>query len=88
VLRLERAAVANHRTTRVHNGSAPAPKFFFAPPLKFFFLQAATAAEPKLSPALTPGSLERRTHEPKKSPDEQRRGCAPRGHHLLPRIRK
>jgi len=40
----------------------------------------ATAAEPKLSPARTLGGLERGTEEPKKSPDEQRRGCAPRGH--------
>ena len=31
--------------------------------------QAAAAAEPKLSPAPTPGSHERRTQEPKKAPE-------------------
>ena len=43
-------------------------------------LQAAAVTEPKLSPAVTPGGLERAIQEPKKAPDEQRRGNAPRGH--------
>ena len=89
--------MTNYSTAKVRNGTANAPSVSSAEP-ELELMQPHMAQKPvlrgevkcffgraKLSPARTPGSLERRTQEPKKPPDEQRRGCAPRGHQSGPR---
>ena len=45
--------------------------------------RAQAEPEPKLSPALTSGSLEKRDKEPEKALDKQQRGRALRGHKSL-----